>query len=141
MMLCADLVNEQVQPNPGAAPEDRLTWLAAFMESHAGLPAAELQARYRRESIKARINKIRALTRNLQRCTDAPDGWRERVQTSLRGAVNALQQAESLESMPGLAGEADDTLIAEQFSRYAGGFAGAVRAWPAIREVAPTLQF
>ncbi|MCB1674793.1 MAG: hypothetical protein KDI01_00780, partial [Halioglobus sp.] len=120
----------------GICAATRLQGLAQLARELSETSDADLRGLYRSEVAQLQAGQLRQFNACLHDGLSRPAPWQTFLHDSVNIVSEAMQAAARPEDAPGMpAGRAAADLFG-QFRDYAGGFAAALNAWPAMREQA-----
>lgn len=133
------LITDSTDYDTGVSAETRLNRLALQMQALAEASDRSLLTRYRHEVAENQIKLASRLATRLQDGVARPEQWTAWLQQSLNNVSQSMGQPAAADSFAGNKAALSEEALLADFRRYAGGFAKALQAWPAMRKASRRL--
>jgi hypothetical protein len=117
--------------------ETRLEALALLLQQLSEHSSAGLLALFSSELSQLQAGTVKSLSDKIRRPEVQAEDWTAYLSRSLAENVEALQSTGNPREISGVPPQMSEEAILDLIRTYSGRFAGALRAWPAIRAAAP----
>jgi hypothetical protein len=135
--LFARYLTEQIDYTDGDNPRHRLGLLAQDLRRLADKSTDNLLLDYRREVAKVHAHQLLLIREQLAQSKDLPSNtWQGYLNRGVEEVQQALARAWSPTEITGAPRDSSDTAMMEAFRDLLRGFAAALEAWPAVRDIA-----
>ncbi|MBT4522021.1 MAG: hypothetical protein HOC23_18635 [Halieaceae bacterium] len=125
--------------DPALSFETRLELLSLELLGISESSTEGIEAIFQRELALTQVDSVRDLDIKIRDSGHLPQDWVNYLKRVMDGSVKALQTSTTLAKARKVNDEKSDEAVIQEIQAYAGEFAKALRAWPAIRSAAPAI--
>ncbi|MHA7816761.1 MAG: hypothetical protein ACX93N_09810 [Pseudohaliea sp.] len=137
IVLFARYLSENVDYKDASAPARRLHHMAEDARRLAARSTGDLLLDYRREQAVDQAHQLYLLRTQLSKAEELPSlNWRGYLKRGVEEVQGSIAEVHGPARIDGVAAGSSDEQVIEQFRDFAEGWAAALDAWPALREVA-----
>ncbi len=132
-------ITDNVSREPGPTVQTRLAGLVLLVQSLAERSDSSLGGAFRAALAEEQGGTVRALAEKLKAAPESAQKWRSLLEHRQQAFLQALAKREVPVKIGGVPEGMSEEELWQRFRELAAGFAGALQAWPEIREAAASL--
>ncbi len=137
--LCVDYIAHRQPVDPGVSFDTRLEALCLLLLELSENSNEGILAIFHSELARTRVETMRTLNDKISDTNPQSQDWVAYLKRCMAENVKTLQSPAALGNIAGIPDDMDDESIVEQIKTFAGEYALALRAWPAIRKAAAAI--
>lgn len=137
--LCVDYIGRRLPVDPDVSFHTRLEALCLLLVELSESSCDGILAIFQSELARTRVDTLKSINDRINGAGSQPQEWTTYLKRCMDENMKTLQSPAALGNIGEIPDDMDEESIVQQIKAFAGDYALALRAWPAIRIAAPAI--